>query len=62
MQTTTTELTCTCPECAATVPFTRRPLRGEVARCPDCGVELEVTDTDPITVTLAPQVEEDWGE
>ncbi len=51
-----------CPECAGTVPFTRPPMRGEVVRCPDCSAELEITNTAPITLTLAPTVEEDWGE
>ncbi|CAG0948804.1 alpha-aminoadipate/glutamate carrier protein LysW [Phycisphaerales bacterium] len=53
---------CECPECAGSVNFARAPLNGEVVRCGDCGVELEVTNTAPITVTLAPEVEEDWGE
>ena len=30
--------------------------------CPDCGAELEITSLDPLTVELAPEVEEDWGE
>lgn len=51
-----------CPECAAAVTFARSPLAAEVVRCADCGVELEVTSTSPITLVLAPQVEEDWGE
>jgi alpha-aminoadipate carrier protein LysW len=59
---TPTAATCPCPECAAPVPFIRTPLRGEVVRCPDCTAELEVTDTQPVSLTLAPQVEEDWGE
>jgi alpha-aminoadipate carrier protein LysW len=54
--------TSTCPECAATVSFTRPPLQGEVIRCRECTAELEVTGTAPIQLTLAPQVEEDWGE
>jgi alpha-aminoadipate carrier protein LysW len=37
-------------------------LNGEVVRCGDCGVELEVTNTQPIRIELAPQVQEDWGE
>ena len=53
---------CDCPECAAVVTFNRRPLNGEVVRCGDCGVELEVTNTSPIRVALAPEVREDWGE
>jgi alpha-aminoadipate carrier protein LysW len=44
------------------VRFDRAPLAGQVARCGDCGVELEVTATSPLTLALAPEVEEDWGE
>lgn len=51
-----------CPECAADVAFTRRPLAGEVCRCGECSAELEVTSTAPITLALAPEVREDWGE
>ena len=60
--TTTASHTCECTECAATVTFSREPLRGEVVRCAECGAELEVTDTAPITVAIAPEVQEDWGE
>jgi alpha-aminoadipate carrier protein LysW len=35
---------------------------GEIVICPDCGVEWEVMSVDPITIELAPEVEEDWGE
>lgn len=51
-----------CPECEAPVGFSRAPLRGEVARCPGCNAELEVTALAPLTLELAPPVEEDWGE
>jgi len=44
------------------VSFPRRPLVGEVARCPDCNAELEVRRIEPLTLELAPEVEEDWGE
>ncbi len=57
-----TQTTSACPECAADVSFTRAPLQGEVVRCKECKAELEVTNTAPIELTLAPQVEEDWGE
>lgn len=57
-----TTTACTCPECEASVPFARRPLQGEVVRCPDCSAELEVTALDPVTLELAPEVQEDWGE
>jgi alpha-aminoadipate carrier protein LysW len=51
-----------CPECAARVPFARPPFRSEVVACPDCAAELEVTQASPITLALAPEVQEDWGE
>ena len=51
-----------CPECDATVEFSRAPLNGEIANCTDCSAELEVINTAPITLELAPEVEEDWGE
>ncbi|MEQ8317653.1 MAG: lysine biosynthesis protein LysW [Phycisphaerales bacterium] len=55
-------LTATCPECGSTITFARAPRRHELVRCPDCGAELEVTGVSPITLALAPEVEEDWGE
>ncbi len=58
----TTTASATCPECDADVRFPRVPLQGEIARCPDCGCELEVISLDPITLEVAPEVEEDWGE
>jgi alpha-aminoadipate/glutamate carrier protein LysW len=50
-----------CPECAATVTL-QDPERGEIVECPECGAELEVTSADPLTLDLAPEEEEDWGE
>ena len=51
-----------CPECEAVVTFEDTPLEGEIAECEECGAELEVTKVSPLTVELAPEVEEDWGE
>lgn len=62
MTTMTTTLGSACPECDADVLFERPPLRGEIACCRDCGVELEVRAVEPIALELAPEVEEDWGE
>jgi alpha-aminoadipate/glutamate carrier protein LysW len=59
---TTTTMTANCPECDAQVLFDRAPLNGEIANCTDCSSELEVINADPITLELAPEVEEDWGE
>ena len=61
-QPNTIELHAACPECEAQITFDRAPLNGQVARCPDCSVELEVINTQPIQLELAPEVEEDWGE
>lgn len=62
MSATITSVTAACPECDADVAFQRAPLNGEICRCRDCGAELEVTNTDPVRLELAPEVEEDWGE
>ncbi len=54
--------TAPCPECDAPVTFGRSPMAGEVVRCTDCSAELEVVSREPLTLELAPEVEEDWGE
>lgn len=59
---TATTIETACPECDAAVRFDRAPLNGQIARCADCGAELEVTSLSPLTLELAPEVEEDWGE
>lgn len=51
-----------CPECAATVEIPDNAIVGEIVDCEECGVELEVTSTSPLTIDVAPEVEEDWGE
>ncbi|MCA9984923.1 MAG: lysine biosynthesis protein LysW [Anaerolineales bacterium] len=54
--------TINCPECDADVAAGADLLVGELLVCPDCDAELEVTSLAPLTVELAPEVEEDWGE
>ncbi len=51
-----------CPECDGEIRLPANTLKGEIVTCPDCGVELEVIDLDPLTLDLAPEEEEDWGE
>ena len=51
-----------CPECGAELDLAPDTEVAEIVVCPDCGVEWEVTSLDPITLELAPEVEEDWGE
>ena len=50
-----------CPECEATIGL-EDIIKGELVVCPDCGVELEVIEVDPLKLDLAPEEEEDWGE
>ncbi len=51
-----------CIECGAELDLAPDLEVGEILVCPDCGAELEVMKLDPITLDLAPEVEEDWGE
>jgi alpha-aminoadipate carrier protein LysW len=51
-----------CIECAAELDLAPDVEVGEIVVCQDCGVELEVMSVAPITLELAPEVEEDWGE
>jgi alpha-aminoadipate/glutamate carrier protein LysW len=59
---TMTTTTATCVECGADTPFGENIIIGEIVQCPDCGVELEVVNLEPLEVALAPEVVEDWGE
>jgi len=54
-------LVATCPECGGDIPA-EAVERGEILPCPDCGAQLEVRATAPLTLTLAPEIQEDWGE
>ena len=54
-------MSATCPECEAEIAL-NNVMRGEIVACPDCGAELEVTSTSPLTLELAPMTEEDYGE
>lgn len=59
-QSTTTAVLC--PECEAPLTLPAGLMAGEIIICQDCGVELEVLGLDPVTLQLAPQEAEDWGE
>ena len=48
-----------CPECEGEVTFDSDVMKGEIAQCPDCGVELEVTGTKPLKLEPAPEEEEE---
>lgn len=62
MMSQTVATTAACPECEGAISFARSPLASEICTCGDCGAELEVTGLAPLTLELAPEVEEDWGE
>lgn len=53
--------TAECPECYASVPL-HEVMQNEVTQCPECGIDLEVVSLDPLSLELAPEEEEDWGE
>ena len=51
-----------CVECGGGVALGAEVVTGEIVSCGDCGVELEVTALEPLTVAAAPKEMEDWGE
>jgi alpha-aminoadipate carrier protein LysW len=51
----------TCPECEGPIVL-NAPMAGEIVPCAACGAELEVVSLSPLTLELAPETEEDWGE
>lgn len=51
-----------CIECDTPIELAADPVVGEILQCPDCCVELEIINLNPLQVDLAPKVEEDWGE
>jgi alpha-aminoadipate carrier protein LysW len=51
-----------CIECGADVTLHNDIEVGEIIDCGTCGAELEVIETDPVTLDTAPELEEDWGE
>ena len=51
-----------CPVCAAEIEIAANSISGELLVCGDCGVELELLETDPVTLAEAPSAEEDWGQ
>jgi alpha-aminoadipate carrier protein LysW len=52
----------TCPECGGNVTIPANAMQHELIPCSDCGAELEIVSLNPVTLELAPEVQEDWGE
>lgn len=50
-----------CPECEGSIAM-RDPIMGEIVPCAACGADLEVVALSPLTLDLAPEEQEDWGE
>jgi alpha-aminoadipate/glutamate carrier protein LysW len=51
-----------CPSCEGKVAFATEPRQNEIVECAECRSELEVLTIEPLTLVMAPEVEEDWGE
>lgn len=51
-----------CPECGVEIVIKADVEVGEIVMCSDCGSELEVKTLEPISLELAPDEEEDWGQ
>lgn len=50
-----------CPECVGEVDL-KDVMQNEIVQCGECGVDLEVVELEPLTLELAPEEDEDWGE
>lgn len=51
-----------CVSCHESLSVRENAYQGEVIECATCNTELEVTAVSPVTVALAPEPDEDWGE
>ena len=51
-----------CLECGGIVQVDQNVMLGEIVECIECSAELVIVSLDPLTVEIAPEVEEDWGE
>jgi alpha-aminoadipate/glutamate carrier protein LysW len=60
----TTAFASGCLVCDSQLEVAETPEKGEILECGSCGQEHEVVSVagGTITVELAPEVEEDWGE
>ncbi len=51
-----------CLECQAEIILEPDLQAGEVITCPECSTDLEVKQVNPLKFSLAPAVQEDWGQ
>ena len=50
-----------CPECFGEVVL-NDVMQNEIVQCGECSADLEVVEMEPVTLELAPEEDEDWGE
>ena len=58
-------LTANCPECDATIRFSKQPKLGAMVTCEECGETLEVVDLSPLELDWAYEDyddDDDWDE
>lgn len=51
-----------CPDCDAEIEVSSDTEIGELVTCDDCGVRLEVIETDPLEFDIVPEDEEEEEE
>lgn len=51
-----------CPECDGPINVPDGVFISEIIQCNDCSIDLEVVNLQPLTLAIAPEEEEDWGE
>lgn len=51
-----------CPDCEGNILLDSSTEKGEVVRCKDCSVDLEVVSLQPLKINHLPKMDEDWGE
>ncbi|MBU9723426.1 MULTISPECIES: lysine biosynthesis protein LysW [Bacillaceae] len=52
-----------CLVCQSDIKFGNESFVGEIIECSDCGEEHEVVEENgSLTIGLAPEIEESWGE
>lgn len=51
-----------CLECQAQITLETDLQVGEVITCPECSTDLEVKQVNQLKLSIAPKVQEDWGQ
>jgi lysine biosynthesis protein LysW len=51
-----------CVNCVSEFEVEADSYPGEIVSCSNCSIELEILSMTPVTLAIAPEPEEDWGE